>query len=390
LNTPRSRRARALIATAVVVVSSALALAGVEAVMRLTIDPGDFLEATLVDDDHLGHRIKPGSAGHDAQGFRNVAVPQRADIVAIGDSMTYGVGAPRDGSWPAQLARSAGVSVHNMGLGGYGPLQYLHLAREVAPSMKPKRVVVAFYFGNDLMDAYYAAHGNPRWHSWRLSAGLPAGKTDLDKASEAVPKKRFGALRNWLARNSLVYGVLRATVFARLAARERQQLAAQSAPDQRWPWRDPAADGVTTVFTPGLRLATLDLALPSVREGMEISKRAFRELKDAADRQGSDFWVVLIPTKERAYCRYLDATQAPVPDSFSKLCEAEDRTKAELVQALEALELRHVDVTAALETAVARHEQLYPADFDGHPQSAGYGVIAREVAKALKLLPAGR
>jgi hypothetical protein len=75
LNTPRSRRARALIATAVVVVSSALALAGVEAVMRLTIDPGDFLEATLVDDDHLGHRIKPGSAGHDAQGFRNVAVP---------------------------------------------------------------------------------------------------------------------------------------------------------------------------------------------------------------------------------------------------------------------------------------------------------------------------
>lgn len=358
--------------------------------MRLTIDPGDFLEATLVDDEHLGHRIKPGSAGHDAQGFRNLAVPQRADIVAIGDSMTYGVSAPREGSWPAQLARSAGVSVHNMGLGGYGPLQYLHLARELAPSMQPTRLVVAFYFGNDLMDAYYAAHGNPRWHAWRLSPGLPAGQTDLDKASDAVPKKRFGALRNWLARNSLVYGVLRATVFSRLAVRERQQLAAQSAPDQRWPWRDPAADGVTTVFTPALRLATLDLSLPSVREGMEISKRAFGELKNAAHRQGRGLLVVLIPTKERAYCRYLDVTQAPVPDSFSSLCEAEDRTKAELVQALEALEVRHVDVTAALEAAVARHEQLYPADFDGHPQSAGYGVIAREVATALQLLPAGR
>ena len=107
--------------------STAIGLLLVEAALRLAVNPGDLLLASVVADPILGHRIEPHTTGHDALGFRNAAAPARAHIVAIGDSQTYGVSAPRAGSWPSQLSDMLGETVYNMALGGYGPLEYLHL-----------------------------------------------------------------------------------------------------------------------------------------------------------------------------------------------------------------------------------------------------------------------
>src|SRR5262245_42445916 len=98
-----------------------------ELLLRCVVNPGDFLFATLIDDPILGSRIKPQTTGHDALGFRNTEVPQSANVVAIGDSQTYGVSAGRDDSWPHQLGMLLSEPVYNMALGGYGPLQYLFL-----------------------------------------------------------------------------------------------------------------------------------------------------------------------------------------------------------------------------------------------------------------------
>ena len=69
----------------------------------------DYLKPTLVADDFLDHRVVGHTGGHDAWGFRNRAVPSRADIVCIGDSMTYGVAArARDQS----RRRSPGYALH--------------------------------------------------------------------------------------------------------------------------------------------------------------------------------------------------------------------------------------------------------------------------------------
>lgn len=84
--------------------STVVALLLGELVLRMAVNPGDFLVATLIDDPVLGHRIKPRTTGHDALGFRNREVPERADIVAIGDSMTYGVSAAREDIWPQQIS----------------------------------------------------------------------------------------------------------------------------------------------------------------------------------------------------------------------------------------------------------------------------------------------
>ena len=364
-----------------------LCVAIMEGALRLALNPSDFMQATLVDDPALGLRIAPGTTGHDALGFRNAKAPERSRIVAIGDSHTYGVSAPRDGSWPQQLSTRLGEPVYNMGLGGFGPLQYLHLARTTARNMEPKVVVVGLYFGNDIVDAYYLAHGRPHWHGWRRSA---APVNDAPAAAEEPPK-RFGALRDWLSRHSMIYSVTRATVTGALARRAPPaQAAASAVTDQRWTWQDPAAPATRTVFKPAGRLQAVDPARPAVAEGLLITERALTELQAEVSGQGARLLVVTIPTKERAYCAYLKSTAATMPPAHARLCDVESNTRARLTDVLTRERIEHVDATPALEARIAAHAQLYPPDDDGHEVAAGYGVIAGVVADALAKPPAPR
>jgi len=370
-----------LVSVGVFAASIVVAVALAEGAARLVVDPADFLQTMPVPDPLLGHKIEPNTNGHDALGFRNRDVPGRADVVVIGDSMTYGFGVPRDSAWPQQLGRLRQEPVYNMGLGGYGPLQYLQLARGQAKAFQPRQLVVGFYFGNDVMDAYHVAHGVAHWHGWRESKTAASEELPSEHAGRAEPQRRFGALRNWLARNSLVYAMVRATLFQSLASKEQQDMARKMSADQRMSWSDPAAPAVKTVFTAQSRLVVQDLALPNVREGMRISQRALAALKDEADQQRVELLVVLIPTRERVYCRYLRSTAANLPPAHLKLCEAEDAAKSELVRSLVAKGIRHVDATAALEAQVERHVQIYPPTSDGHPTPLGHRVIA-DVAHA--------
>lgn len=353
-----------------------------EGVSRLFIDPADFLQVDLTPDATLGHRIEPKAAGHDALGFRNREVPAHVDTLVIGDSMTYGFGTPRDTAWPQQLAALSQRSVYNMGLGGYGPLQYLQLARDHAGQFTPKHLVVGFYFGNDLLDAYILSHALPKWHDWRLTTETPAEAT-AGPAGAQEPARRFGALREWLSKHSLLYAMLKATVFESFSVMSQQSMARQMSVDDRMPWSDPAAPEVKTMFTPHERLWVQDLSQANVHEGMAITQRAFAAIKDEADRRKLDLLVVLIPTRERVYCPYLKSTGARLPPSYVKLCDAEEVTKAELVKSFAAKGIAYVDSTAALEAEAAKHVQIYPPTSDGHPTALGHRAIAQTVMQAL-------
>jgi hypothetical protein len=369
---------------ALALVSMLVALLIAEGVSRLFIDPADFLLVTPAADESLGHRIAPGAAGHDKLGFRNRSVPEQADTVVIGDSMTYGFGTPRDSAWPHQLASLSGQSgkLYNMALGGYGPLQYLHLLRTGAPQFKPRQIVVGFYFGNDLFDAHNLAHGLPKWHDWRISTEKTA---EAPKAPvQEQPTRRFAGLREWLSQNSLLYAMLKATVFESFSVMSQQSMARQMSPDDRMSWADPAKPELKTVFTPRDRLGVQDLTQSATREGMAITQRAFAAIQDEADRQKLPLLVVLIPTRERVYCPYLKSTGASLPPSFVKLCEAEEVVKAELLKSFAARGIAHVDSTPALEAEVAKHVQIYPPTSDGHPTALGHRAIAETVLRALK------
>lgn len=367
-----------------ILVSTVVALLLGELVLRLVVNPGDFLIATLIDDPVLGHRIKPRTTGHDALGFRNQEVPERVDVVAIGDSITYGVSAARDDSWPHQIGILLHEPVYNMALGGFGPLEYLYLATHEARKLRPRLLLVGFYFGNDLIDAYRSVRQNPYWYMWREAGSADAGEPAFQRAWEAEPKKRFAALRNWLSRHSVFYSVFRVTLLQRLASWEKDRMASQVTPDRQMIWTDPSEYSVRTIFTPQLRLSALDPRLPSVQEGLRITKRAFTSLKSDADAHGTQFLVVLIPTKERAYCRYLKDSGEPMPNTLVSMCDAEEQVKNDLVRFLATRKIAYVDVTGALEEQIHKHVQVFPTDSDAHPQATGYRVIARTVYDAVR------
>ena len=106
-------------------VSCVVALLLAEVAARLVLDPIDFLHAEYAPDPVLNHRIEPFAGGHDELGLRNKAGLRPAEILAIGDSMTYGMMATADESWPSHLQAITGRQVYNAGMGGYGPFRYL-------------------------------------------------------------------------------------------------------------------------------------------------------------------------------------------------------------------------------------------------------------------------
>ena len=140
----------------------------------------------------LDHVIKPGSGGHDAWGFRNKTVPASTNIVAIGDSQTYGASAAAKDSWPSTLQRISKLSVYNLALGGYGPVQYFHLLTTYATKLKPKIIIVGFYFGNDLLETYRIVHNNKHWQYLRRD-----GSSRFDSGGDGFFAKRSPAARRF-------------------------------------------------------------------------------------------------------------------------------------------------------------------------------------------------
>jgi hypothetical protein len=366
-----------------VVLSTALALLLAERVLRLVVNPGDFLIASLIDDPVLGHRIQPGTTGHDELGFRNARLPERADIIALGDSMTYGVGVAREQSWPHQLGVLLQQPVYNMGLGGFGPLHQLYLAEHEGKKLRPRVLLAGLYLGNDLMDARGAARQLPYWRAWREPGPVDEAEDSSARVLQAEPKKRFAAVRNWLSRNSVFYSMLRLTLLQPLGRWEEERIALAVPPERRMLWKDPRDASIRTVFTPLLRLSALDPELAAVREGLGISKRALDALQAAAHAQGAGLLVVLIPTKERVYCAHLEAAGTRMPEAFVKLCSAEEWVTRDLARFLDERRIAYVDVRPALEREAGKRARIYPNDADSHPLAAGYAVIAGAVHQAL-------
>jgi lysophospholipase L1-like esterase len=300
----------------------------------------------FIRDDQLGFRFRGGSRGHDALGFRNPETMDTPTIVAIGDSMTWGVNASTDATWPSVLGAAAHVSVYNMGVPGYGPVQYQLLTQQ-SQRFSPTILVIALYWGNDLVDAYRSANGRGE-HA-----------TGQKPQSLSVPyQRRFSTLRSAVANSALVTGIgiigyqLRATGSSR-----------------------------PTAFMYQKRISCLDLQIEEVAEGLRITKTTLGAIATETGASGTQLLVVAIPTKESAYAhvmptaavnhRAVVAMEAKVAEEVGAFCRASD--------------IAYVDTLPPLRQAVAAGEPVYPImTSDGHPAAHGYAIIAGVVHEALR------
>src|SRR5215831_20969972 len=251
-----------------------------ELLARVVFDPVDYLNPTLVDDKFLNHRIEGYTGGHDEWGFRNARRPETADIVCIGDSMTYGMTARARESWPAVLAEIRGGTVYNMGLGGYGPIQYLHLMKTLAVRLHPKTVIVGFYFGNDFFDVYNLVRFNENWSSY-----AELGGSKVEGGPFVFPRRSgqfLGELRDWLSKNSVFYAVVsQRSVFSFI----REHEFAAFAENQTETLITYSDNKHHAMFTLDPRLRFLDMRDPRIKTAMEITPHVMSDMRTVAEKE---------------------------------------------------------------------------------------------------------
>ena len=141
-----------------------------------------------ISDDELGFVRKPGVSWRgfigeanrmvdyrtDKNGFRNPSNAQAtADVVFIGDSFTEAVEVSESYTFVRRVGDATGLSVVNLGRGGYGPQQQLIVLQKYGLSYKPRFVVWQLFEGNDLMDAH-------NFHVWK-QAPLQSDSTLADR-----------------------------------------------------------------------------------------------------------------------------------------------------------------------------------------------------------------
>lgn len=114
-----------------------------------------------------------------SRGYRNDRTPEHVEIVALGDSQTYGYNVGSDDTWPKRLQKLMGEYVYNMGIGGCGPAQYYHLLGE-ALKMTPSYVIVATPLDNDFMDTCHIFHV-PYWKDFARDRDLDIRHCDFRK-----------------------------------------------------------------------------------------------------------------------------------------------------------------------------------------------------------------
>lgn len=354
------------------------------------------LEAHFRNDPVLGFSLQPYAIGHDANGFRNDAVPNQVDVVAIGDSQTWGVNVARTGAWPQQLAKLSGRSVYNMGLGGYGPAQYLVLT-ERAKKLSPRIIVIGIYLGNDIYDAYYMVYKNENYKDLRRADFSQELMHDTVGPSAAVYWDQEKNFHNNYGRSDPAkwgYWLRAHSALGRLI--DRAELWPGSSEvdyeiDREWAKSFPQHGSVyegsenQTVFTAAYRLEGLNLNEPRISEGLRITEEILKRLQSSANENDTKLVFLLIPTKESVYAAAL-RDRLPLSPTLVSLVNMEEQCRASLLKTCQTQGLDCVDPLPTLSEGIRKGEKLYPSTTESHPLEKGYFLIASTVNDRLSIL----
>lgn len=298
-------------------------------------------------------------------GFRNSPPwPDRADIAVLGDSLTFGYGVTENEAWPALLARSRGTTrLVNLGLIGGGPQQYLRVYETFGVPLHPKLVIVGFFAGNDFSNA-------ETFHRW-LQSGVEGNY--LVWRDFGQPRRVPFSIRHPLASLESVADIyvtprLRRSYVVNLLRAAREAAGPLEAKEiVRLP------GGGEIQVSRDVMTAVADSATPGQRP-FELTLDAIEQIHRTAAGDGARTLIVLQPIKEEIYLPLMNV-------------EVPDPTRA-LRAALDSRSIDYLDLTPVFRTRAAAGEQLFFSE-DGHPNAAGYALIAETVGAYLRDQAAG-
>jgi lysophospholipase L1-like esterase len=404
----RSERVRGLVLVLASLVLAELLLhlfGAVSLSVRSVLAPPAERNVRWIEDTRLRLRSNPLWLEHDANGYRNAYAVAHADIVALGDSNTYGSFVSREAAWPQLLADKTGVTVYNMGVAGYGPAQYF-LQTEDALRLSPKLIIIALYFGNDFVDTYILAQRNPEIRALAPltatnTAARSLGKSEALQMLEREMTRRYGcnevspsaanrkqpvpsATGRWLVHHFMLYA-LASNLFANLwqeVANLWEELPTLEMPTVSTASTAGCASFASGKWRTGFNVpyvsAALDNRDPRIELGFEISQTALERIHQRVRAAGSEMLVVLLPTKESAFWDKIHK-----PEKFPglrQLVDNEERWRLRLIEALRKEGVPILDLLPALRGAPV---QPYFENTDEHPNETGHRLIADEIADYL-------
>lgn len=201
-------------------------------------------------------------------GFRGTGpVPDQVQVVALGDSFTFGVGTQHP--WPDLLAGDMGATVLNLGMGGTDPPKFINPLIEFGLPRQPEVVVLAYFEGNDLYTCYQpAAPAGPRWGDTLVLPDLIGGVREMVRFLE----------RGDELTSELTFDI--ATPFERVIN----------------------GKAVTLTFSPAYA-ATLLLDQPMIAasENYRIASTSLARMDELSQDAGAQFVLVYIPERTHVY-----------------------------------------------------------------------------------------
>jgi len=323
-------------------------------------------------DPDLGYRLSRDFPQADAAGFRNGA-SSGAEVLAIGDSHTYGNNVGPEASWPAVLTRTSGLQVYNAGIGSYGILTYhALLTSQCLP--KARAAIIALYPANDICgggsDGLIIADPSPFWQREASALGLV-----WPERKKKRKKFKGYSLSDRLKANSAIIGSVSALI------RDNRGIAPGEA-FYEFP------DGVQPVLVKHVvsHYKATDLENPRVAIMLDnLARMAATWSRQEAVKVG----VMIIPARERVVYAYFEKQGRLgdlAPDFVARLqnlIKAEKRCMQ--ILSASALPYREAlpEVLDAFEAELRAGRNLYPDYGSGHPLEEGYASYA---AAALALL----
>ena len=354
------------------VVLFAITLLLIEGALRyFTPFPIHAHKANQIDDDILSYRLDASLGGIDSNGFRNAAVPESADIVAVGDSFTYGVNVDPQYSWPNQLAAMTNLTVYNFGVSGYDILQYDHLIDE-AIKLNPEYIIVGLYISNDLKVCKLLTSLD-YWIEWAKKRGYDSGFCYAKQE-----KKRRFQLTNFEIINDAMYetAIGSLTTYVWELVSERFSLGTEG---QSVVVRNDSNPTIITSGTLSGHNMNMDLTRPEASLGFHIAKDVLIEAKDKLDKKNITLVILFIPSKEITYFDYLEAGDYQLPKAYYDLISRERSLRDKFIKIFDEHDIDYVDAEPYVTEALSESKKVYLNIGDGHPVRAGYEAYAKAV-----------
>jgi lysophospholipase L1-like esterase len=290
-------------------------------------------------------------AKFDAWGFRNTEPwPTQADIVTLGDSMTYSLSVKDEQAWPVLLERElAPRRVLNLGLIGGAPQQYLRVYETFGAKLSPKILLVGLFLETDL-------EGAIEFDAWSRAKGYESF-IDFVLAPHRVRAR-------WWLQESYLYALLkdiRLTLIRDLVASNPSESILEGKTVQ-------LADGGEVQLFPRV-LARAALFNSPTQPAFALVLKTLEDLRDLAIQPQTQFLVLLIPSKEEVYL--------PI------VREAAADLAAQFIPELSRRRIAYLDLGPGLRQRAASGESLF-WEVGAHPNARGYAVIADLVQAYLR------